>query len=228
MNRDIVRQLTPANTLIGVGSSRTSPRDTQVDCASAASARLGLLPRLLPRSGDRLWTALLIVQSILLVLYAVYHLRRLDLAGLWALPVWSCAVACVGPTGPGTPADALSALVLLVAAALGAWRMTIFTQPVRFERPLVFAVWYVGLLAVPAAVIGGVAYVVGASFLRPPIGPLLASLPALALSVASLRDSPRVNRTRHQSESTWPRLRGAGLPELIAALAVIGLVASAT
>jgi hypothetical protein len=88
---------------------------------------------------------------------------------------------------PGSEApDSLAAAALILLAGFAGWAVAArFAWPV-YEQLLVFGLVTVALVIVPAAAIGGLGSLTGETYLRPPAGPLLTSIPAVALLVAAL------------------------------------------
>src|SRR3954452_6519069 len=106
-------------------------------------------------------------------------------------------------------------VLLGVAGGAGGWGPG-HRLVVPFERPLVLGLAWLALTSVPAAVLGALAWAVGVPLLRPPAGPLLASIPAI-LTLAALRQP--------WLPPPWPRLRPpAGLAGVLAGVASVLLL----
>jgi hypothetical protein len=129
--------------------------------------------------------------------------------------VGRCYFSCGGWIA-GRPVDMIAGWVLLAVAGAAAWRLAGHRLVVPFERPLVLGLAWLALTSVPAAVLGALAWAVGVPLLRPPAGPLLASIPAI-LTLAALRQP--------WLPPPWPRLRPpAGLAGVLAGVASVLLL----
>jgi hypothetical protein len=101
----------------------------------------------------------------------------------------------------GRSLDGLTALVLIALALVAALFASRELTEISYERPLVFGVCMLALIAVPAATVAGIGSAIHEPLLRPPQGPLLSALPAAAISLYSLRAGrplrwPRFSRPR--------------------------------
>src|ERR671910_632542 len=82
--------------------------------------------------------------------------------------------------------DSLAAAALILLAGFAGWAVSARFAGPAYERVLVFGLLTVGLVIVPAAAIGGLASLTGGSYLRPPGGLILTSIPALVLLIGAL------------------------------------------
>ena len=117
---------------------------------------------------------------------------------------------------PGSEAsDSLAAAVLILLAGLAGWAVSArFAWP-AYEQLLVFGLSTVALVTVPAAALGGLASLLGETFLRPPGGLLLTSIPSLAVIAAAMTRGWRPSLRLSSNLLYTPLLRviaaGAGL-----------------
>jgi hypothetical protein len=121
-------------------------------------------------------------------LYAIMHspLRELIAASV-GRATQACYFICVDEVSFGGLANSLAAWTLLGVALMAAWVIADQVM-VPYERPLAFGLAALGFVAGPAAAIGEIASWSRTEMLRPPLGPLLAGLPAvLVLGVGLLR-----------------------------------------
>ncbi len=152
-----------------------------------------------------------------LVAYAVMHTPLRDsIAGAFGFDRPTCYFCLPPVTGFDAP-DSLAVAVLLLLAALAAWALAARFPGSGSERVLVFGLAALTLVTVPAAIVGGLASLMGGTYLRPPAGPLLAAIPAAALLAARVREGWRPSRL------PWPGLPGTPLVLGIAATAVLVL-----
>jgi hypothetical protein len=75
-------------------------------------------------------------------------------------------------------AHAVVAVVLIVTALLAAGALASAFRGGDFERLVVFGLCGFGFLTMPAAILGGIASAAGGAYLKPPVGPLVAAVPA--------------------------------------------------
>jgi hypothetical protein len=130
--------------------------------------------------------AVLPLISLIVLAYVATHSPVLGWIGRGlGLRVGRCYFSCGGWLA-GRPVDMIAAWLLLAAAGAAAWWLAGCRRVDSYERPLVFGIAGLGLIAVPAAVVGAAGWMVGTPLLRPPGGPLLASIPAM-LCFAVLR-----------------------------------------
>jgi hypothetical protein len=118
-------------------------------------------------------------------------------------------------------ADPLSAGVLILIALLAAWALADLFEGTAFEKPLVFGLSALGLVVVPAAIVGVVADGLGLSLLRPPLGPLLTAVPATLVVMGALKRGWRPHPLHLGAQ------RPARLPLLVEGMAVALLLLSA-
>jgi len=154
-----------------------------------------------------------------LVAYVVLHTPLRDsVAGAFGFNRRTCYFCLPPLTGFDVP-DSLAAAALLMLGVVGAWALSARLPWPRHDRLLVFGVAAVTLVIVPAAMLGGLASLVGETYLRPPAGPLLAAIPAAALIAARLREGWR------PSWPAAPALPGTPLLWVLGAAACLILVA---
>ena len=160
--------------------------------------------------------AVLPLISLIAVAYVAAHSPALAWIGRGlGHRVGRCYFSCGGWIA-GRPVDMLAAWLLLALAGIAAWWLAGHRLAASFERPLVFGLAWLALTAVPAAMVGAVGWAVGTPLLRPPAGPLLASIPAI-LCLAALR-----GRFPPPARPRVPPL--IGLPGALAAVASLLLV----
>ncbi|HET7239576.1 MAG TPA: hypothetical protein VFI77_00350, partial [Gemmatimonadales bacterium] len=123
--------------------------------------------------------AVLPLISLIALAYVATHSPVLGWIGRGlGLRVGRCYFSCGGWLA-GRPVDMIAAWLLLAAAGAAAWWLAGCRYIDSSERPLAFGIAWLGLIAVPAALVGAIGWMVGAPLLRPPGGPLLASIPAV-------------------------------------------------
>jgi glycosyltransferase involved in cell wall biosynthesis len=175
------------------------------------------------RLATGLWHSALPVMSGLLALYVLFHraaLRSL-LTALLSGEYSAGYVALHDLVPARSLADALVVLVLLAGSLLAAWYVADRIDLADYERPLGFGLTALAFVAVPAAVIGGIAAWSGTALLRPPSGPLLSAIPSVAVVAAGVRHGWRPHRL------AWPPLgRASPLVRIVWGLALVLLLAS--
>jgi hypothetical protein len=130
--------------------------------------------------------------------------------------VGRCYFTCGGWIARGDIASMAAAWLLLLAAAGAAWLQAAHPWASSFERQLGFGLAWLAFIAVPSAALGAIGWALGLPLLRPPLGPLLAALPAL-LALGAGRSRWR--------EVPRPRIRPPrGLAGLLASVAGVLLV----
>jgi len=155
--------------------------------------------------------AVLPLISLIALAYVATHSPVLGWIGHGlGLRVGRCYFSCGGWLA-GRPVDMIAAWLLLAAAGAAAWWLAGCRELDSSERPLAFGVAWLGLIAVPAAMVGAIGWMVGAPLLRPPVGPLLASVPAV-VCLALLR-------RRWQPPARLPVPPLAGLAAVLAGVA---------
>jgi hypothetical protein len=177
-----------------------------------------------PRGGlrERLWAALpILVMALVLGAYALVH----SPLGQWLERSLGARPGCLSVCSVSALADMAaqgSAFILIAAALLGAAAVASALRLRGLESAIAFGLLAFALISVPAALVGGIGDLLGVRLLRPPYGPLLASLPALSAIVLGLRSGwrPRVPQVAR------PRL--TPLNVLLGCLALGLLVASAS
>jgi hypothetical protein len=128
-----------------------------------------------------------VVMLLALGAYVTLHTPlRAAIAHLLGFSSRGCYVCAQNVTGTDV-AHAAVAAVLLLAAATGAAATASHFDGRRYEWPLIFGLALIGFVTVPASAIGGLASLTGGGYLRPPAGPLLASIPALGVAAGALR-----------------------------------------
>jgi hypothetical protein len=137
----------------------------------------------------------LIAMAAVLAAYVALHSPARDsigeLAGFDRDTCYFCLSSLSGIELPGSlpgsaASDSLAAAALIVLAALAGWAVSgRFAWP-AYERFLVFGLATVALVTVPAAALGGLASLLDETFLRPPGGLLLTSIPSLVVVSAEL------------------------------------------
>ncbi len=124
----------------------------------------------------------------LLALYVALH--RSSLRGLIATLAgeeFSAAYVSIQDLVPArNVSDQLAAIVLVAIGLLAAWYLTDAIELAHYERPLAFGLTTLAFVVIPAAGIGGLAAWTGTALLRPPIGPLLAATPAVAVALVGM------------------------------------------
>jgi hypothetical protein len=90
------------------------------------------------------------------------------------------------PANWSEAAGPLSALTLATAGVLAGWAIATRFEGTTDERVLVMAAAALGLISIPAALVGLTGLEVHVPFLRPPMGPLLASVPAALVLARAL------------------------------------------
>ncbi len=132
-----------------------------------------------------LGTGTLVVMLVLLAVYAVVHspLRR----PIWDALFGDCDFLCNIPSPRSAGFQAASALWLVFVAGAGALAIAQRAVTGRLERVVAWGLVAYGLLVIPAALVAFAGDRLGVALLRPPVGPVLASLPALACLAWSWR-----------------------------------------
>jgi hypothetical protein len=159
-----------------------------------------------------------VVMVLSLVGYVALHTPlRGALAHLLGVSTRGCYL-CARTVTSTDVAHAVAAAVLLLAALVAARVVAGRFIGGDGERVVVYALAATALLTVPAAILGGLASLVGGSFLRPPGGPLLASIPSLAILGAA------IGRGWRPPPLPRPRLPATTLPRvgLLAAGVLVG------
>lgn len=127
-------------------------------------------------SRRRLAVAVLVLMGLAFLAYAILHspLRhRID--RLFGAPP-GCTVLC-GHTSQML--GRLDVLFFLAAALVAAWAVVSVIGLRSWERPAAWGLVAFAFVSVPAAIVGEAASLAHSHLLRPPYGPLIASLPAL-------------------------------------------------
>ncbi|MEJ7811829.1 MAG: hypothetical protein WKG32_15565 [Gemmatimonadaceae bacterium] len=133
-----------------------------------------------------------------------------------------CVAECAQSGSFARALDSAAALTLILAALLAAWVIADRFRGAPAEAPLAFGLSALAFISVPAAAVGLLGDWRGAAPLRPPLGPWLCAVPAVAVVVAAIRGGWRPRRPR----VAWER--PSGLVLLVGGLAVALLIASAT
>jgi hypothetical protein len=122
-----------------------------------------------------------------LVLYVVLHSPlRSSIASLFGYSSADC-YPCGGTPGIDRFADSAAALFLILVAGLAAMFAASRLVEATGEKILAFGLLTLGFIVVPSALLGALGSALGTGLLRPPGGPMLAALPALATLVVALR-----------------------------------------
>jgi len=154
-----------------------------------------------------------------LAAYVVLHSPLRDpvttALGLERRTCYFCLPAVTGFTFP----DSLTAGALFVLAGFAAWALSARGSWPAYDRLLVLAIAWIALVTVPAAMLGGLASLLGGTYLRPPAGPLLAAIPSLAAIALAARGGWRPVLPRLRLALDTPLLRA------VAACAVLLLLA---
>ena len=161
--------------------------------------------------------AVLPLMALLLAGYVAVHSPVLGWLGRGlGVRVGRCYFTCGGWIAGGDVASMAAAWLLLLAAAGAAWLQTALPWASSFERPIVFGLAWLAFVAVPSAALGALGWALGVPLLRPPVGPLLAALPALVVLGA---------RRPRWREVSRPQIRPPrGLARPLAAIAGVLLV----
>ena len=132
-----------------------------------------------------------------------------------------CYFACHGWIANDRPADAAAGLLLLLCATVAAALLARRLELRRSERLLAAGLLVVGLIALPAALLGAAGWALDTVPLRPPLGPLLVALPAVGVMVWGA--------VRHWALPglSLRRLPLAGLAAYVVGVAVVLLIATA-
>lgn len=124
---------------------------------------------------------------VVLASFVVYVAMHSPLRGIVAEALGTSSRGCYLCVSTPSPApSALPALLLVFAAVLAAASTTVLVSGRRYERPMVFGLLLAAFATVPPALIAGVASALGTAYLRPPVGPLLAAIPALLVAARNL------------------------------------------
>jgi hypothetical protein len=126
--------------------------------------------------------------------------------------------------------EILSALWLILTAGMASWFIAVNFKGPRYDKLLAFGLCTFAFIVIPAAMLGEIAERVGLALLRPPLGPFLASFPAVSLGVAGFISGwrlrlPRLFFSRNGSLFNWLAILGGGT--LLASI-MIGLMHPAT
>jgi hypothetical protein len=145
-----------------------------------------------------------VVPLVMVGLFGAYVLlhspARPVLARLLGMETSGCYF-CLGNYAAGQLVDPLAALVLIVLGLLAGWILADRVEGPAYERLLTVGLLAATWITVPAAAVGAVAYWWGLPLLRPPLGPLLASVPSAGVVIVGLAagwrprwPSPRLGR----------------------------------
>ena len=158
----------------------------------------------------------------ILVAYAAAHSPVLRLlARLAGAGSGTCYFLCSGWAAYGHPMDAAAAIACVLLAVFAAWAVGRRWTGLASERAVGFGLVAMTLAAVPAAWIGLLGWAVEHPFLRPPAGPLLAAIPAVAVLVFALRGSP----SERGAGKRVARPRGLIVPLAVTAVALLAISA---
>jgi hypothetical protein len=130
-------------------------------------------------------------------LYVVMHTPlHSAIAVLLGMKARECYFVCPSALTFSQLADSWTALAMIAAALLASWVVLDWFDGLGYERPLAFGLSTLGFVVIPAAVIGGVGEWSRTALLRPPLGPSLAALPALAFIAVGVQHGWRLHRPR--------------------------------
>jgi hypothetical protein len=144
------------------------------------------------------------VMLLALGAYVTLHTPlRTGIAHLLGFSSRGCYLCAQSVSGSDAAHAAVAAVLVVLAACAAAVTASHFDGP-RYERPLIWGVAVTGFITVPAATVGGLASLTSGTFLRPPAGPLLAAIPALAVTAVAVRGGwrPRIPRLRAAPRAT--------------------------
>jgi len=130
--------------------------------------------------------------------YVLLHspLREL-VARLGGMQSRVCYFACALPAvSADDAARVLAAWLLIAVALLAAWALADRSGVAVYEWPIALGIIGLALIAVPAATLGEIAAATHTTLLRPPWGPLLATLPAATICVVAWTRGWRPRRPR--------------------------------
>lgn len=152
--------------------------------------------------------------SLMVVLFAGYAAFHSPLREpIWRLLWGDCADACFQADLGSPVMRAMTALWLVATASLAAIIPARGLAQGALERLVAWGLCSYAFVAIPAAIVGLTGDRLGIGLLRPPLGPILASVPAVAAIGWSVR------RTGMPS---WPRVVfDRRLPPVVLALAVL-------
>jgi hypothetical protein len=166
-----------------------------------------------------------VVMLLALAAYVAMHTPlRIAMAHLLGFSSRGCYLCARTITGSDI-ADAAAAAVLLIVAVCAASATTSRFTGERYERALTFGLAMTGFITIPAAIIAGLGSLTGGTYLEPPAGPLLASIPALAVVVGAMRHGWRPSLPSPPALTT-PLLRAVAVcaAALLAAAALVSLL----
>ena len=130
-------------------------------------------------------------------LYVAMHSPLRDvIAALLGQKSRVCYFVCGDAITVSGAAKSATAWVLIATSALAAWTATDRLDGASYERPLVFGLTALAFIVGPAAAIGGIGTLSGTALLRPPLGPLLAAVPAALMVGVRLQRGWRPYRPR--------------------------------
>jgi hypothetical protein len=113
-----------------------------------------------------------------LVAYAMVHSPIRSLVGSLVGELPGCRPPC-DVDGLLELVSAASALWLIAASGIASWALVELSPLDRLERAVAWGALASALITVPLAIVGGMGDLAGVALLRPPVGPVLASVPAL-------------------------------------------------
>jgi len=162
------------------------------------------------------WRGLVVVGLVgLLGAYVLLHSpARALVASLAGTQARGCYF-CLDAAALAQLASPLAGLALVATAVVAAWVLSAAFHAAADERLLAFGLSAVGLITVPAAALGSLAYWQAQAWLRPPLGPLVAAVPSLVIVCFGLARGWRPSLAR-------PRVRG--VPPLVLALGALAAV----
>jgi hypothetical protein len=160
------------------------------------------------------------VAGILLLYIAMHSPLREVIASLLRMKSRGCFF-CTPPLTAQQVIYGVSGIIFLMSSLLAAWVLVERFDGPRYDRVLAFALYAMSLIVVPVAFIGEIGYLIGTGLLRPPIGPLLAAIPAALVVGYGLWLGWKPHRFHLKLSRT------SKLSDLIVGLAIIMLLSSA-
>jgi hypothetical protein len=163
---------------------------------------------------------------VTLGLYAALHSPVYSLlARVLGRGARTCYFVCPGSLAVNRLAYSWSGVILIVVALLAAWVVADWFDGAPYERPLAFGLSALGFVAAPAAAIGGVGEWLNVPMLQPPVGPLLAAIPAAVVTGMAVQTGwhPALARLRVHRPPELVLLVGALGTGLLLASAAVSL-----
>jgi hypothetical protein len=157
-----------------------------------------------------------------LALYiAVHSPLRETVAGAFGMLSRGCFF-CTYSININEVFEFISGLWLILIACMASWFIAIHFKGPDYDKLLAFGLYAFALIVIPAAMFGEIADRLGLTLLKPPPGPILASLPAVGLVVVGFKSGwrPRLPHLSIPSSSlaNWLAILGGGT--LMASIAI--------